>query len=592
VDPFRTKIKLVWQRVKAVWPFFGLSKTAAVKPDDLDKKLVYNLSSRKIPTGRQLKHVNKFLNPREFLVIKLCLLVILVNLAYLGVVFVKSHLQQAPVAGGEYSEAVVGFPQTINPLYAVNRDIDGDLSRLIYSSLFQYDQDGRLQPDLAADVAISPDHLEYIIKIKSGVRWHNGGILAADDIMFTFNLIQDQNYRSPLRPALANVTAEKIDETTVKFKLANPYAPFLELLTFGILPKSLWENIGPKAATLSDLNLKPIGSGPFKFKSLVKNSAGDLKDYYLAANADYYGQIPYLKTLDFKFFIDYPEAIKALNDNKVIGLNYLPLDLRKDLLAKNSLRLHELVQARIVSLFLNGEKNKTLSDKEVRVALARALDKDRLIAGVFNGAYQRADGPILPQNFAYNEAIVKYDYDPIAAATTFKAKSLSLVLTVIDSGNNIIVADQLKAYWEAAGVKVTIRTISGDQAAEIIRNRDFEVLLYGEAVGGDPDVYAFWHSSQSGGKGLNLANYNNSEVDKLLVEARNTTNVGDRTAKYQKFQEIVTTDLPVIFLYSPTYTYVQSQELKGFSGTMIIEPADRFSSISHWYLKTKSALRW
>ncbi|MFA5155737.1 MAG: peptide ABC transporter substrate-binding protein [Patescibacteria group bacterium] len=563
-----------------------------VRQTDLDKKLVYDLSSRKIPTGRQFRHVKRFLNPREFLVIKICLAVIILNLIYLAVVFVQQHLQYTPLPGGEYSEGVVGFPQTINPLYAVNRDIDGDLSRLIYSSLFKYDQDGRLQPDLAAEVSINPGNTEYLIKIKDNVKWHNGGILTAGDVLFTFNLIQDPNYHSPLRSALTGVTAQIIDDTTIKFTLPSPYAPFPELLTFGILPQSLWENIGPKAAILSDLNLKPVGSGPFKFKSLVKNSAGDLKDYYLTANSDYYGQVPYLKSLDFKFFVDYSKAIKALNDNKIKGLSYLPFESRQDLLAKKSLNWHELVQPRVIAVFFNADKNKALADKGLRLALARALDKDQIINELFGGLYQRVDGPILPQNFAYAAGIIKHDYDPAAAAATFKDKPLALTLTVIDSGSNLALASKIKDYWTAAGVTVTLRAVTSEQAAGIIRDRDFEALLYGEAVGGDPDVYAFWHSSQTGSKGLNLSNYNNPEADKLLVEARVNTNLDERIAKYRKFQEIIAADVPAIFLYSPTYTYVQSQELKGFSGTMAVEPADRFDSISHWYLKTKNTLKW
>ncbi len=592
MDLLKTKISSIYKRVKSVWPFFGFSDDSIAKSDDLDKKLVYNLSARKIPSGGQLKHLNKFLNPREFLIIKICLLVIVLNLVYLGFGFVQKHLQYLPLAGGEYIEGVVGYPRTINPLYAVNRDVDSDLSSLVYSSLFRYDQYGHLVNDLAASLNISPDSKEYLVKIKDGVKWHNGGRLTADDVLFTFNLIQNPDYHSPLRQNLAGISAEKIDGTTIKFKLSEPYAPFPELLTFGILPKNLWGDISPSAAVLSDLNLKPIGSGPFKFKSLVKNSSGDLKDYYLVANDDYYGQTPYLKTIDFKFFVDYNEAIKALNDNQIFGLSYLPFDYRKSLLAKDSLHLHELIQPQIVSIFFNSDKNKALADKNLRVALASALDKDQIINDVFAGSYQRADGPLLSENWAYNDLVTKYNYDPAAATAALKNKSLSIVLTVIDSGSNVAAATKIKNYWEAVGIKVDLKIISGEQAANIIRDRDFEALLYGEAVGGDPDVYAFWHSSQIGAKGLNLANYNNPAVDKLLVEARGTADINERLAKYKKFQEIITTDLPAIFLYSPSYTYPQEQQLQGFSGTVAIEPADRFGSISDWYLKTKKKLTW
>lgn len=588
----KNKIKSFWQKLRLAWPFFSFFKKKLVIQTDLDKKLIYDLSSRKIPTGQQIKHLKKFLNPREFLIVKICTLVILLNVIYLGIIFIKNHLQYSPASGGEYSEGVVGYPQMINPLYAVNHDINDDLSRLIYSSLFAYDDNGRLNNDLAESVIINASGTEYIIKIKDKVKWHNGGELTADDVIFTLDRIQNPDYHSPLRLALAKVVAEKINNTTIKFNLTESYAPFLELLTFGILPKNLWENISPNAAALSDLNLKPIGSGPFKFKSLIKNSGGDLKDYYLTVNNDYYGQIPYLRTIDFKFFSSYQEAIKALNDNQIIGLSYLPFNLRSDLLAQNSLKFHELIQSQIVALFFNYDKNKNLSDKAVRVALATALDKKQIIKEVFSGIYQSDDGPILPGNFAYNEAITKYNYTPETAAETIKAKPLATTLTVIDSGSNIAVVEKIKNYWEKIGVKVTLKIISSEQAAKVIKNRDFEILLYGESVGGDPDVYAFWNSSQVGAGGLNLSNYNNPAVDKLLVEARTTTNLSERLIKYKKFQEIITSDLPAIFLYSPTYTYVQGSNLYGFSGTAVVEPADRFGGVSSWYLNTKKKLTW
>ena len=592
MDSLKNKITSGWRRTRAIWSFFGFFKKTPVSQEEIDKKLVYSLSPRKIPTGDQMKHLKKFLNPREFLIVKICALIILANAVYLGVVFTGKHLEYLPAAGGEYIEGVVGYPKSINPLYAVNRDIDSDLSRLVYSSLFKYDQNGNLSADLAAAEEVSANGKEYIVRIKDNVKWHNGADLTSDDVLFTFNLLKNPSYRSPLRSALVNVNAEKIDDRTIKFILSDAYAPFKEMLIFGILPKNLWENINPDSAVLADLNLKPIGSGPYKFKSLVKNKDGDLKEYRLVVNEDYYGQPPYIKEISFKFFVDYPEAIEALNDNQVIGLNYLPFNYRKELLAQDSLNFHELVQPQIVSLFFNYEKNKTLSDKEVRVALASALDKDGLINKVFAGIYKRADGPILAHNFAYNEAITKYNYSPETAAVTFKNKPLSAVLTIVDSGSNAAIAEQIKAYWEGVGVNIIVKAVSSEQAVNVIKERDFEILLYGESVGGDPDVYAFWHSSQIGAKGLNLAAYNNAEVDRLLVEGRTITDVAERINKYKKFQEIITTDLPVIWLYSPTYTYVQEHQLKGFSGTTIIEPADRFNGVSSWYLKTSKKINW
>ncbi|MFA6514112.1 MAG: ABC transporter substrate-binding protein [Patescibacteria group bacterium] len=580
-------------RAKQVLAYFSfIKKPRRISQLDIDKRLVYSLSPRKIPNGSQFKHLNKFLNPRENLVIKICGVLILINVIYLGVVFVKKHILYTPTYGGTYIEAVVGYPKAINPLYAASRDVDNDLSRLIYSSLFKYDANGAIIEDLADNYQISDNKKEYLITIKNNVKWHNGENLTAADIVFTLNLIKDENYRSPLRNELANVTAEKIDEQTVKFILSEPYAPFLEMLTFGIIPKSIWENISPDAAGLTDLNLKPIGSGPYKFKSLVKSKSGDLKEYRLEVNPDYYNQKAYIKNIIFKFFADYVEAIKSFNGNQVDGLSYLPFNERQELLAKDSSNIFNLVRPQVVGVFLNKAKNKSLENKDLRIALAKAINKDRILTDVFSDVYQDADSPILKTSFAYNSNVTKYSYAPEEARKSLEGKAFKIILTVIDLNSNVAVAEKIKADWEAAGMTVELKAIPLEQAANIIKNRDFEALIYGQSVGGDPDEFAFWHSTQAGAKGLNITGYNNEEVDKLLVEARGAISDEDRKIKYNRFQEIITAEVPVIFLYSPTYSYVQSKKVKGFFGQAVIEPADRLSNISDWYINTNKKLTW
>lgn len=580
------------RKTKKFLSSFGLGRFFKTNKGDLDKKLVYSLSPRKIPNGRQFKHLSKYLNPKEYLIVKICIILILVNVVYLGIMFVKKHLEYIPVAGGTYVEGVIGYPKTINPIYSSNRDIDGDLSRLIYSSLFTYNANGELVKDLATDLKVEAEGKEYIIRIHDNAYWHNGEKLTADDIIFTFNLIKDEEYRSPLRHSLLGVRAEMIDEQTLKFVLSETYAPFPELLTFGILPQRIWENIDSNAAVLSELNLKPVGSGPYKFKTLIKNRNGYLKDYNLVVNEEYYREKPYLKNITFRFFVNYPEAIEALNDNQVDALSYLPLIERKELLAQNSLFLHELSLPQIVSVFFNGTKNEKLAEKKIRQALAMAIDKDKLLTDAYDDIYKRADSPVLENSFAYKEDVNKTLYNKEEAKKLLGENALEISLSVVDVNGNVSFAEKLKKYWEEIGVKVNLKTVPSNQASETIKNRDFEVLIYGQNLGGDPDIYAFWHSSQANAKGLNLASYNNEDVDKLLVEARRSLNEEDRITKYKQIQEKIVSDMSVIFLYSPTYTYVQSKKTKGFVGTAIVEPADRWASVSSWYKRTKKKLVW
>ena len=198
-------------RAKQRLSFFNLFKKKKFSQKNDDMQLVYKLSPHKIPNRKQLQHISKFLNPKENLVLKICLLLLVINVVYLSVIFFKKHLQYTPIVGGDYSEALVGYPKAINPIYAANRDVDADLSRLIYSSLFVYDKNNVLTNDLAESYVVSDDGKEYTVKIKNNVNFHNNDKLTADDIIFTFDLIKNSDYHSPFRSAFANVEIEKIE---------------------------------------------------------------------------------------------------------------------------------------------------------------------------------------------------------------------------------------------------------------------------------------------------------------------------------------------------------------------------------------------
>jgi peptide/nickel transport system substrate-binding protein len=325
---------------------------------------------------------------------------------------------------------------------------------------------------------------------------------------------------------------------------------------------------------------------------LVKNKDGDIKEYNLIANDDYYFKKPFIKNFKFKFFVNYTEAIKALNDNQINGLSHLPLSERSELVTRDSLFFHELIRPQVFGLFFNQDKNKSLGDKNIRAAFSSAIDKQGLINNVFDGLYNREDGPILKSNYAYNSDVVSLDYNVEEATNGLKGKIASTTITVVDASRNVAVAETIKNFWETAGVNVDLTIIPGERAAEVIRNRDFEIIVYGQAVGADPDVYPFWHSSQSKLGGLNISGYNNSEADKLLSEGRELTNINERITRYHKFQENIAANVPAIFLYSPTYTYVQSKKVRGFVASAIVEPADRFAGITDWYVKTRLKLTW
>lgn len=659
------KISLFLKKAKA-FPFWlgrrlfkkhsagPLAYTNNYKQEQADKNLIYSLSPKKIPNLKQLKHVNKILNRKERRIVRFFLFLGIAALIYTAIDFYRSHLELRPEKGGIYSEALIGLPKYINPLYNYNRDADKDISSLVFSSLFKRNEKGDLKNDLVESYEVSEDGKSYTMKIRSGVKFHTGEELIVDDIIFTFEAIKNPEYNSLGREIFLGVEIEKVDDNTIKFVLGEPYAPFLELLTFGILPQQLWLEINPETAGLAELNLKPVGSGPFKFKSFTKNRDGEVKEYVLEVNEDYYDGRPYLDEIVFKFYPSASEAINALNANAVDGLSYLSHNNLQNVIAKNSLAFNKINSTEVAALFFNKKNNSLLGEKKIREALALALEKEKFVPEVMSDYARVVSGPILPGSFAYNNNLKKYNYDFAAAEKILedleykkleitqedldklaslsaaeiadqielstkneikeyassteqdpkgfwrvklpskkgnKAAFLAVTLSLADLPDNVALGEKIKANWEALGVRTKVKNISPNSiVSETIKPRNFEILLFSQINGHDPDLYVFWHSSQANESGLNIADYKNTDADSALEAGRLSLNQDKRKEQYNKFQEVLSGDLPAIFLYSPTYNYIQTKKIKGLNIKNLVEPQDRFYSVKDWHVNTKKKL--
>lgn len=164
---------------------------------------------------------------------------------------------------------------------------------------------------------------------------------------------------------------------------------------------------------------------------------------------------------------------------------------------------------------------------------------------------------------------------------------LQLTLTTINQPQLAQTANLVKDYWQKVGVAVEVKTAELSELKDIIKNRDYDALLYGEAMGSSPDLYPFWHSTQINDPGLNLSLYQNKNVDQLLKSARETLDEDAKRQDYEKLQDLILADAPALFLYNPDYIYWVSDKIKGINTTKIVDPAKRFSNIENWYLNTR-----
>ena len=554
----------------------------------------------------KLKLLPKILSAKERYSILVFLLIVAGSI--IAIPIISYYHFTTPVAdyGGTIEEGIIGEPRHINPLLSQG-DADRDLVRLIYSGLLKYNEEGKLVPDLAKSYEISPDELNYTIYLKDGLKWHDDTDLTAGDVVFTIQTAQNPDYGSSQRINWQGVEVEKVDDRTLIFKLKNKYAQFLNNLTLPILPEHLWANIKPINFALSELNIKPIGSGPYKFKKLQKDTLGRIRLYELEANEEFYSGQPFIEKVRIKFYGSEDELIDSYNKNDVENLGLISPGNLSKLKFKQRLIVEKITMPRYFGIFFNQNQSKIISEKNIRLALAHGTDKEALIQKILGGNGIAAHSPILPMLLDGVGDIKKYEYDKELARKTIQGsgwdktdengiamkgeEKLTVRLTTSTWPELISVANVIKEQWKEIGVDLQIETLPTPDLQQAIRDRNYQLLLFGEIISLDPDPFSLWHSSQKRDPGLNLALYDNKAVDTLLEDARKTLNPLDRAKKYDDFHKLVIEDIPALFLYSPYYLYGHSKKVNGFDNKIISTPSDRFSNIEKWHIETRRVWR-
>lgn len=516
----------------------------------------------------------------------------------------------SPDQGGAYSEGIVGEPRYINPLLAVANEADRDLATLIFAGLVKHDESGNIIPDLAESYLVKDNGKTYEFTLKENLAWPDGQPLTSDDVVFTLNLIKDPKYQIPLRNTWQGVKIDKIDERNVRMSLPVPYEAFLENVSVGILPKHLWSNIQPQNFLLTQLNLKPLGLGPYKIKKIIKNAAGSIKSIELTPN-EAYPQPARIERLTLRFYENQNSLLGAYKKREIQGFSLVSAQEKEELKTNSAkLKFYNIKLPRYYAVFFNLGQSKILQDLAVRQALAYATDRSRIVKDVLKNEAEIQNGPFPPNllNIAPPQQTYQFDLDKartilekngwkISKETNLREKKLAgekkprpleVVLTTIDWPELTQVASVLKEDWEKIGAKVNLDIVPVNAVqTQTLRPRAYEILLFGEVLSLNPDPFSFWHSTQKKDPGINLSLYSNKKVDGLLESARQSFNTETKIKKYEEFQKIIIQDLPAIFLYNPNYIYAVSERIKGLEIKAVNIPSQRFENINKWYIETK-----
>jgi len=498
-----------------------------------------------------------------------------------------------------YTEGVLGGFKHLNPVYTEFNEADADVSSLIFSGLVRYNvQSGLFEEDLATHT-LSDDHLTYTFTLKNDALWQDGVEVTAEDVYFTYHdVIQAPEFNNPILKAnFDGVKIEMKDSRTIAFTLNSPNNFFFSSLTVGILPKHILKDVPPAELDTDPFNQNPIGSGPYKVTEPYVVHADGSAEVMLEASESYYGEAPKIPKIRFVSYQTLDELIE--NRSRWHAAARIPQsrleEIPLDQLVANG---YELPQ--YTALFINTDSPKLLKNK-VRLGLSKAIDKDAILEAI--GYKARVDTPLLELNqkdwiYQSNEdeangALFDAGW-PLAPGAKYRTneagETLSLTLLRRDFTEDNMdqekiastTATLIQSQLAKVGVEVIIESVAKEALDERIQKRDYDLLLYGQSLGYNLDIFSYWHSSQATAQGLNLSNYQNPKADYEMEALRQSFSPEDREAHLKELAEIISSDVPAIFLYRPNYYYLVDTRVNGVDLEHLLLNKDRLSNLVQW----------
>ena len=520
-------------------------------------------------------------------------------------------IQPEPASGGIYTEALVGSFGRLNPLLDLNNPADRDIDRLIFSSLIKFDSSGVPQPDLAESWGVTPDGTVYNVTLRSDAVWQDGTPVTSDDVLFTISLLRSVNsaFSTDVRAMWDQVQITRINDKNIKFTLPEPFVPFLDFLTFGILPQHLLSSLTADQLSSSDFNLAPVGSGPYKFDHLTVEN-GQITGVVLTVSDKYYGQVPFVEQIVFRYYPTADQALAAYKAGEVLGISQITSNLFASACSDPNLSCYSSRMPRLSMVLFNLGNNDVafFQDKNVRRALMAGLNRQWMVDNLLQGQGIVADSPLLPLTWAYYSGVEHIGFDPDTAIAelktagyvlppdgTVRAKdtvTLSFTMVYPDDALHAQLAQTIQQNWAAIGVEVKLQAVSYDSLfADYLTPRTYQAALVDLDLSRsyDPDPYPFWHQAEIT-SGQNYSQWDNRTASEYLEQARVVADMNIRARLYRNFQVVFARELPALPLYYPIYTYGIDQRVQGVQAVPLFEPADRFNGIASWFLITRRAL--
>ena len=547
------------------------------------------------------------------------ILVVFVTLAIVGVLLfsqqspsITGPILPQPEQGGVYTEGLVGSLGRLNPLLDWNNAADRSVDRLLFTGLVRFDERGLPQADLAEAWGVAQDGTVYNFSIRQNAVWHDGTPVTSDDVIFTIDRMKSAGsfYPQDIKDLWDKIEVTKLSDKVLKFTLPEPFVPFMDYLTFGVLPKHLLETVSPEGMPDAEFNINPVGSGPYRFDHLIVDN-GQIRGVVLTVSDTYYGSMPFIEQVVFRYYESSADAMDAYQQGDVLSASQITADVLSTALEEPSLSVYtsRLPQISFVLFNLNNAEVPFLQDAKVRRALMLAINRPYLINTFLQGQAIIADGPILPGSWAYHDGLERIEYDPQGAVNLLKGEGyvippeggevrakegtlLSFTMLHPDDEIHTQIAQTLREAWAGIGVQVELQAVPYDNlAVDFLTSRTYQAALVDLNLSRtpDPDPYPFWHQAEAIG-GQNYSQWDNRAASEYLEQARVTADSTLRTRLYRNFQVVFSKELPALPLFTPVYSYGVDSQVQGVQVGPLYDTSDRLATLPSWYLLTRRAL--
>ena len=591
-------------------------KKAGFRPDRIARKVRKQLDKT---TVKVVNHGKKFIInrwdhvrlARRNVILWLSLILLLIVGSFAQTIYYGSlDTTVTAVSGGTYAEGTTDKLTTISPLHA-STNTERAASQLVYPGLLSYDDTNKLHGDLAQSWSVDDSGSTWTVALKDGLLWSDGQTISADDVVYTVELMQNDNISSTLASTWQDIDVSAKDDRTVQFTLPSPLASFDTTLTFGVLPQhALSDKSAVELASLfnGSSNETVPGAGPFILDNV--ESTANYNIWHFSPNDHYYGGTPELDELTIRTYLDNDSMLTGLRRGEINAASDVPIDSVSQL--SDEFKIVQLKTAGgVYAIFNNSEQ--PVSDSTVRSALRLGLDRDAIRnSAASNGQITpptSLETPIASGVYDSVDQLKQPDYDPEQAAAlldqagwilgngndyrTKDGEELSINIVTIAGTNYQNVADLIAEQWRKLGVNATVEAVDAGQAQQAyLMPRNYDVLVYQMHLGADPDMFAYWSSTQIGPTGLNLANYNSRRADIALANGRTNTNAAAREARYVAFVNQWLQDNPAIALYQPSLFYAMDKSVQSLqTGDSLIDASNRFQNVNSWTVNTAPVMQ-